>query len=149
MTGGHGDDQLEARECFLYFYKNLQRHYYTKAHKHLSPPEVEALAETAYLDFYQEKQTAVGHYFRNLYNIVRFVKDSRVEDKHFYIRLVRSQLSVFELSLLFYNCLSSPGRGFKPLVEEFALLKTIDDKDLLNPSHRKYYTPAAFGEPVS
>lgn len=69
-----------------------------------------------------------------------------IEDKWFYIRVVRAQLSVFELSLLFYNCLSVTGKGFQGLVEEFTLLKTIEDRDLIEPTDRKYYKPTAFAE---
>lgn len=98
-----------------------------------------------YLEFYNEWQSIIGHYFRNLDSIVRFIKESENIDRQFYIRMVRAQLSSFELALLFYNCLSSPGKGFKPLVEEFALLKTVEDIHLLDPSHRKFYKQAAFG----
>lgn len=149
MTVRSFDDERHGRDCFELLYKNLMERHTTVKHHHSVYPsgkDEEALLETAYSDFYQQRQSVIGHYFRNLYNIVRFVKESRIKDKYFYIRLVRSQLSVFELSILFYNCISSPGKGFKPLVEEFALLKTVDDKDLLNLSHRKYYKLAAFGE---
>lgn len=96
------------------------------------------------MKFYGECQASIGHYYRNLYNIVRFVKDSDIDDKWFYIRVVRAQLSVYELSLLFYNCLSVHGKGSKPLVEEFTLLKTIDDRDLIVPTDRQYFNPTAF-----
>ena len=134
-----------GRDCFENFYRKLREQY--NAAQIESPHEDSStLIEIAYSCFYQENQSDIGHYFRNLYNVVRFVRDSDVEHKYFYIRLVRAQLSVFELTLLFYNCLSSPGQGFKPLVEEFSLLKTVDNKDLIRQDHRKHYKPTAFGE---
>lgn len=96
--------------------------------------------------FYRERQATLGHYFRMLYNIIKLVKRTEGIDQRFYTNLVRAQLSTAELMLIFYNCLSDWGREkFKPLVEEFALLKTmpndvIPEKGLL---HR--YSPAAFG----
>ncbi|TKB69418.1 MAG: hypothetical protein E8D52_05970 [Nitrospira sp.] len=67
--------------------------------------------------------------------------------KRYSLKAAYPTFDIISLSLLFYNCLSSPGKGFKPLVEEFALLKTVEDNHLLDPSHRKFYNQAAFGQP--
>jgi len=45
---------------------------------------------------------------------------------------------------LFYNCVSSYGEKFKPLVEEFGLLENLDRTTLLNSAHEKFYKPEAF-----
>ena len=49
----------------------------------------------AYKKFHQKFQSYTGHYFRNLYQILRFINDSQAseEDKKLYGRLVRAQLS--------------------------------------------------------
>lgn len=100
-----------------------------------------------YLEIYHNHQSDLGHYFRYLYNIVKFVDQSEIADKKFYTNLVRAQLSFQELALLFYNCLSENGRErFKPLIEEYALLKHVPDSFLLHASHREYYEPSAYGE---
>lgn len=141
--------QISGRECFLVLFKELQQEYQELLHSEQIDPkgkDEDSIREEAYLNLYKEKQAVIGHYFRNLYNIVRFVDESQVEDKKLYIRLVRAQLSVFELSLLFYNCLSPPGKGFLCLVEKYTLLKTIEDKDLLKYFHRKHYKSTAFDE---
>lgn len=141
--------QVSGRECFQIIFDELRKTYSELLHSNEvdhKGKDDDSIREEAYLKLYEVKQAVIGHYFRNLYNIVRFVDDSRVENKEFYIRLVRAQLSVFELSLLFYNCISPPGRGFLSLVEKYALLKTVEEKDLLKTFHRKKHKPAAFGE---
>lgn len=146
MTASMFNEERQGRDCFELFYKDLKLRY-SNAKRQLQPSEADEdiLLETIYLEFFQRRQSSIGHYFRNLYNIVRFIQDSQVKDKWVYIRLVRAQLSVFELSMLFYNCISPPGRGFQPLVEKFALLKTVEDKDILDTSHRRHYKSKAFG----
>ena len=103
----------------------------------------------AYNTFHHNFQPLIGHYFRNLYQILRFINDSLagVEDKKLYGRLVRAQLSSDELFLLFYNCLSEVGvKKFKPLVEEFAMLQHVPKESLIHPEHMALYDQRAFGE---
>lgn len=96
--------------------------------------------------FYREHQAVLGHYFRLLYNIIKLVKRTDGIDKRFYTNLVRAQLSSAELMLIFYNCLSAWGsEKFKPLVEEFALLKTIPNDTVPADELLKQYSAAAFG----
>lgn len=94
---------------------------------------------------FSSEHSYLNHYFRNLYNIVKFVKNSSVPDKRMYTNIVRAQLSSAELALLFYNCLSDRGREkFKPLLEEFSFLNEMDDSMILSEEHKKFYDPAAF-----
>ena len=96
--------------------------------------------------FYREHQAALGHYFRLLYNIIKLVKQTDGVQKRFYTNLVRAQLSSAELKLIFYNCLSDWGREkFKPLVEEFSLLKTMPNDSLPADDLLHRYSPEAFG----
>lgn len=96
--------------------------------------------------FYRDHQATLGHYFRLLYNIVKLVKRTEGIDKLFYTNLVRAQLSSAELKLIFYNCLSEWGNEkFKPLVEEFALLKTIPNDTVPADELLHQYSPSAFG----
>ena len=77
---------------------------------------------------------SLDHYFRQLYTIFKMIhenNDLTVKEKYNYARIVRSTLSQYELVMLFYNCLSENGKEkFKPLIEEFSVLKNIR-KDLL------------------
>ena len=98
-----------------------------------------------YLRFYNKNQSDLGHYFRNLYHIIKLVKYSDIVDKLKYTNLVRAQLSSYELLLLFYNCLSTNGKEkFKPLIEEFHLLKNMPKKELIYPQDIEQYSNSAY-----
>lgn len=102
---------------------------------------------TGYMYFYRRAavQNEIGHYFRNLYNIMKFVDRSDVKEKKIYTNLLRAQLSNYELALLFYNCLSKMGsEKFKPLLEKYSMLKTLPDQLLFNPAHKDFYEESAF-----
>ncbi len=134
-----------GRECFIFLFKELTRN-------------------DAYEKFFAEYQPVVGHYFRHLYNVVKFVDQSdfsfvelndqkfealpvrRQAGKKFYTNLVRAQLSSSELGLLFYTCLSDRGAKFKVFVERYALLENMPLDVLINKEHRKLYDKRAYGE---
>jgi hypothetical protein len=122
-----------GRDCFRVFYKRFRRA--SGEPRGESVQDAAARINREYLDFYINHQHDIGHYFRNLYNIVKFVDRSEAVDRNLYTNLVRAQLSSYELLLLFYNCLSEMGRDkFKPLIEKYQLLKTMPQGELVDPS---------------
>jgi len=101
----------------------------------------------SYMKQFKNFQGDAGHYFRNLYRLVLFVHETELAktEKLFYVKIIRAQLSSYELILLFYNCLCPIGNKFYPLVEHYALLKNMDSELLFYPAQRSYYFPAAYG----
>ena len=101
---------------------------------------------SAYMKMYNRFQNEIGHYFRNLYNILKFIQNSDVEDKKMYSNLLRAQLSSNELAVLFYNGLSEMGKDkFKPLMEEFSFLKNLPENLIFNiEEHKKLYNQKVF-----
>lgn len=132
---------LKGRACFQHYLSELEG----SLIKHGAIDKYDVFL-SCYDIFYLEHQAELGHYFRLLYNIVKLVKRTDGIDRRFYTNLVRAQLSSAELKLIFYNCLSSRGsEKFKPLVEEFALLKTMPNDALPVKNLLHSYSPAAFG----
>jgi hypothetical protein len=129
----------EGRDCFKNFYKRLRG-------KILASNEatIENTIE-GYNQFYNDNQNNVGHFFRNLYHIMKFIDNSEV-DRKTYSNFVRAQLSSHELILLFYNCISPHGNEkFKPLIEKYALLKNMNQNLVFNREHIEQYNPSAYG----
>jgi hypothetical protein len=92
-------------------------------------------------------QNDAGHYFRNLYRIIKFIDNSQLTfpEKYSYTSMVRAQLSHFELMWLYYNCISDNGvEKFKPLIETYTLFKNLDINKLANPAHENLYKASAF-----
>jgi len=107
--------------------------------------ESESFVNQVYLTFYVEVQDLLGHYFRTLYHLFKFVDSSEVGDKRRYTSLVRAQLSSHELALLHYSGISFYGRKrFKPLIEKYGLLENMDIHMLLSPEHGKFYEKTAY-----
>ena len=138
IRGGGG--VIHGRDCFRVFCKRFELQFDRPRRLHAELDHIRA----SYAEFYEAHEAEVGHYFRHLYHIVKFVDQSDVADKRRYTSFVRAQLSSNEIELLFYNCLSEQGAAnFKPLVEKYGLLKHRPT----NPGvvhHRRHFQPAAF-----
>ena len=79
--------------------------------------------------------TIFDHYFRLLYRILKFVRDTPLitdfDIEYEYISMLRALLSRYELVWLYYNGLSAYGvQKLKPLIERYAMLKNLRE-DLL------------------
>jgi Putative phage abortive infection protein len=125
---------ITGRDVFRYRYKAMYNKLKASENKF----------EEVYLANYAEAQTDFGHYFRNLYRMIKlvdqtdfFYNSSRVSKeeifmiKYRYTCIIRSQISDYELLWLFYNCLSINGsEKFKPLIEQYSIFKNIP-KDLI------------------
>ncbi len=82
-----------------------------------------------YQKAFHQYKAVLGHYFRNLFHIVRVVDENLILsdiEKKDYIKLLRSQLSQYELVLLSYNGIMPYGANFYPLINKYELLKNID-----------------------
>ena len=92
------------------------------------------------------------HYFRHLYRIFKYIdKTDLIDEKerYDYASIVRSQLSDYELVMLFYNCLAQKDNGteenkFKPLIEKYAIFNNLRDGLLAKEEHYKLYKDGAY-----
>ena len=140
-----------GRACFEQWFNDSKRIHFTEANG--EPRRVSSVGR--YMWLYNGRQGELGHYFRNLYHVIKFVKESETlkdgdsdteyKNRRRYTSLVRATLSQFELALLFYNGLSDNGEKFKPLIEEFGLLENFDRDALYDRQEdEKLYKPKAF-----
>lgn len=110
-----------------------------------------------YGTLFHRLDTHLGHYYRNLYRIVKFVDEQTFSDykkddyeiKYFYVSIVRSQLSDHEIQWLFFNGLYDYGELFKPLIQEYSMLKNLrHHPDGTIKKFKPLYTVTAFEEVV-
>jgi hypothetical protein len=104
-------------------------------------------AQEAYAEINSIGKKSLGHYFRNLYHIVKFVDSSRrtEDEKKQYTSFLRAQLSEDEMIVLFFNAQLPRAKKFQPLIEKYALLEHLpiwkfDGADL------KLYSEEAYGD---
>lgn len=86
----------------------------------------------------QQQRQYLGHYFRNLFHIFKFIDESQFNEKEKseYAEIVRAQLSYLELHFLFLNCLIEEGEDFRQYVTKFELLKELEYFEF-NPKSKK------------
>ncbi|MFV8358241.1 putative phage abortive infection protein, partial [Flavobacterium sp. XS1P32] len=69
-----------------------------------------------YIKYYGGHQFRLGHYFRHLYQTVKFINNHDNIDyqtKYEYVKILRSQLSTYEQAILFTNSLSQMGKSWE------------------------------------
>ena len=92
--------------------------------------------------------TRFDHCFRHLYRIYRYVDTSDLiteDERYDYACIIRSQLSDYELVMLFYNCLTTNGREkFKPLIEKYTIFNNLRTELLANNQDANAYSAIAF-----
>jgi hypothetical protein len=131
-----------GRDCFQLFCDRFKNAYTSNLQANKTSKEY---CNDVYEAFFEQHKSDLGHYFRYLYNIFKFIKESDVEKKKSYTSIVRAQLSDNELLLLFYNSLSKNGvEKFKPLVEEYQLLDNLPVSQLLDKSHINLFNQTAY-----
>ena len=89
--------------------------------------------EEVYEDIQDRHNYVLGHYFRNLYQIIKLLDRHRnsstgeKRDVSFYRSIIRAQLSSNELLLLFYNCREGKmdSDKFLGLVKKYELLEHL------------------------
>lgn len=91
---------------------------------------------------------SIIHYFRFVYTILKMIDESKFTDadKEWYAQIFRVQCTSAELIVLFYFSDSGSGNKIKNRVQKFAIFKGINGSDLLDPSHKNFYAPSAYGE---
>lgn len=137
----------EGRAAFESLFKDSWQDIYNR-HPKSNYSDERAQIHAVWNEFFETNQQQLGHYFRLLYNVVKFIDNSPIDERQRYVNIVRAQLSTYELGLLFYNCLGPDGEEkFKPLAEKYALFEDIEENVIKDVSHkRKGYEDGAFSE---
>lgn len=117
---------------YLHYYRNRSADEGKTPSKSIiyDPIREKRIISNAFGDFYIENEMHLGHYIRNIESLITFVDDSILIDKIIYLKLFRSQLSTYELNLIFYFCLWSEDSNIKNLVVKHKLLKNINQHHL-------------------
>lgn len=99
-----------------------------------------------YGEFYEPHATALAHYFRVLYRILKLIETTDIPNQLTYAKILRAQLSEQELVLLFYNSFIPEGKKMQRFLEKFSLLKHLPAKSLAHPNDRQLYPEVAYVE---
>jgi len=81
-----------------------------------------------YLEKYGELREHLSNYFRVLYRVITIIEENREftdEDKWFYAKILRAQISDYEVILLFYNSCTPQGKKSRKHILKYNLLKHL------------------------
>jgi hypothetical protein len=139
---------LKGRKCFRVFYQHFKNFYYNTIDLiGMATPDQIEMAETlneTFLQFYVRYQDDLGHYLRNIDNIINVVDKSDMKNKQFYAHMFQDHLTNYELLILFYYCFSDYGITLKPLVEKYRFFEHLIVEELLDRRHKDFYKDSAF-----
>lgn len=149
-------ERVEGREALRIILTRLRTDLKTLTLDDLfNEPTDREIEERNYQEFYDKYFYILGHYFRYVYNIIKYVDTSNSANEEEKIRLtnlLQAQLSSDEMGLIFYNAIFNDKakkkltgeRKFLELLEKYKLLENIDDKSLADSSHKEKYYPKTF-----
>jgi hypothetical protein len=109
--------------------------------------------EGTYEGFYNGHRPILGHYFRYVYNLFKYIIESFPNDRKLrekYISLIQAQMSDDELGLLFYNALSVYGRNkegkeqFREWLDDYNFFENMDERCLFIHGIEKAYPKTKF-----
>lgn len=148
-TGKTIQKELVGRNTFGEYYDVFKR-FYQDASDRMGfgmgeESSLQKNVDSAYRQFYNEYQSALGHYFRNLKNILIFIDELGGHARKFYLDLLLAQLSNYELGLLFFHALYTQNKEYKELVEKYSVLTNVPNDELTQIAYI-LYNDSAFGE---
>lgn len=117
--------------------------------KNINEKDTPTKIKYVYYFFFRRFHYAIGHYFRNLYHILKFIEKYEInkinntpnteehaviiEDCSKYAQFIQAQMSSYELTLLYYNALCFP-KSLR-LILKYNLLENLAKEDLIANKH--------------
>ena len=103
--------------------------------------EMQKIIDSFYNELFHGRESELGHYFRSLYHLVKFVNDSSIGNKKRYIDLIQAYLTDAELHCTFYNGIAIYGRKhFLHLLDEYSFLENIKHRgDIFEKQFEMFY----------
>lgn len=145
-----GDEKqyLKGKDAIDFLFKKLQKKYseIKEMPSELFGDNPPSLFDRVYNQFFHDYGHEFSHYFRTLYTLLNFVEKSEVEDKAFYMKLVRAQLSDSEAALLLCNYISQNTTArFNMIQDKYGMLKNVDSAHLIVQENQHLVDTKAFG----
>jgi hypothetical protein len=139
---GYPDAPTDAygQEAFELFYDILKQNYETMPGFFKDDmADEERRIKDSFTQLYKVYGGLFGNYFKNLYLLIKYINDIKIEgfERHYYIDLVKSQLSKYELLVLAYDCIwiqdKPKGENFIELARDNKLLSALEEDELIKP----------------
>ncbi|AXX89385.1 hypothetical protein CKA55_12520 [Arcobacter suis] len=122
------EKRVEGREVINHIFFNFLK-FQKEFAEFYSPKKTSVIFE----DFIGYFSFDINHYFRNIYQILKFIDNSYISNKKIYSNILRAQLSSTELGMLFFNSICKNGNEkLLPLLIKYEFLEhTIFDNKII------------------
>lgn len=149
----------EGRSVFTHYYVGLRK-FHNKNNisnninsideKEFSLQKEKSLMVSSFEIYFKGRSGNFSHYYRYLYNIFRFIDESGIdgENKIKYARILRAQISNYELIILFYNGLSKHGANFLTYFKKYHLFDNLPTDKLISDVHVLLLDISVWGENI-
>ncbi|MCF8370971.1 MAG: putative phage abortive infection protein [Bacteroidales bacterium] len=142
------DKDLQVKEILTNYKLKYANYFYgfsKEKHEEANLEDIDdkRKVEILYELFFQEYHYAIGHYFRHLYNIIKFVKQNEEKlksakvDSITYIAFIQAQMSSYELMLVYYNAFLF--LKLRQYIIDYDFLENLSIEDLIDESHNNIY----------
>lgn len=131
-------ETLHGRDCFRFFHEEMKKVFDASKRSEEDEKILEVNEK-----FWAKHHQDLAHYYRYFYNLIRFVDESAVE-KVKYIRILRAQLSNYELAVMFYNGLRPEAEKSKTFIEAYSMFDNLPTGLLFDAVHVDKYGGSAF-----
>ena len=142
-TGGHFSDKPQiahGQDAFEIFYFKLSE-IYSRMSSYFedSVAGEEKRITDSFIQLYNWYGSQFGNYFKNLYLLISYIDALKIKDFNtgYYIDLVKSQLSKYEILLLAYDCIwiqdkdKNDGKNFIQFAKKYNLLSALEKNELI------------------
>ncbi|MES0872127.1 putative phage abortive infection protein [Pseudovibrio sp. SCP19] len=159
------DQTYQGRDCFEFYYREFIEDLcrYTELTGETTSPEIydefmecprNLLSQVhrddivnCYDNTFKKYRSDLGHYFRSLYSIFRYIGSTNSEELQAFAKVVRAQLSEYELALLYLNAQSQRGKPFKKHINNFSLFDNLPEDFRANGDFEDGIEDRAFDTP--
>lgn len=124
-----------GRNAISYIFNKYNLIY--NAFKNLEVTHLQKIEMTT-ADFLKYYGDDIGHYYRNLYQILNFIDNSSLthEEKISYVEILKAQFSLSELKLLFYYSIIMNDQNLQDFIIKYEIFgEYLKPSDLIDPGH--------------
>lgn len=136
------DDKVRGRRCYKYLYNNIYRKYYDEEKSNVLRKSENEIIENVNERFYSEWNNQTYIYFNNLFIIFDFIDGADFVDKKRYVKILSSQLSIYETALIFYVLIySKTPKRYGALLDNNDFFKNFNVNILIDcDCHKSFYS---------
>ena len=125
-------DEFVGVRAFRKLYQRFE-HSYNVQKKRTSDGEL--IISKSYDRFYRNNQRFIGTYMRTIQQIFIFIVDRSPEGQEKYWEIIRSQMSTYELLIIYYHCIAKQDYFDKEILYHTGFFDYLENDKLFHSSH--------------